>query len=102
MIVGTCRVVLSLPGSDSLKDKRKIVRSVLDRVRAKFNVAAAEVESMDAHRTAVLGLAVVSNDARHANSMIDTITSFISGASEAILTDRSFELVHVGGDWSED
>ena len=78
MIVGVCRLVFALPGVSSLKEKRSIVRKVIDRVRAKFNVAIAEVASMDSHRQAVIGLAVVSNESRHANSMIDTIVSYVS------------------------
>lgn len=93
MVVGVCRLVLALPGVGSLKGKRSIVRRVIDRVRHKFNVAVAEVADMDVHRRAVIGLAVVSNDARHANSMIDTIVSFVSGASEALVIDRAMELV---------
>ena len=95
MVVGVCRIVLALPGVDSLKGKRSIVRRVIDRCRAKFNVAIAEVAEMDSHRRAVIGLAVVSNDARHANSMIDTIVSYASSATEAMVIDRSMEILHL-------
>ena len=96
MVVGTCRIVLSIPGNDSLKGKRKVVRAILDKLRHRFNVAAAEVDDLDVHQRAVLGLAVVSNDARHANSMLDTLTSFVAGATEAQIVDRSMEILHVG------
>lgn len=95
MVVGVCRIVLALPGVNSLKGKRSIVRRITDRVRNKFNVAVAEVAQMDVHRRAVIGLSVVSNDARHANSMIDSIVAFVSGATEALVIDRSMELIHV-------
>jgi uncharacterized protein len=109
MVVGTCRIVLSLPGNDSLKGKRKVVRGIVDKLRHRFNAAVAEVDDMDAHRRAVLGLAVVSNDVRHANSMLDTLTSFIAGASEAQIVDRQMEILHIGAgegnsgvdDWDE-
>lgn len=96
MVVGTCRITLSLPGNDSLKGKRKVVRRILDRARSRFNVAAAEVGDNDVHRRAVLGFAVVSNDHRHANSMIDEITAFVAGATEAIIIDRFFDIQHLG------
>jgi len=99
VIVGVCRVVLSLPGNDSLKGKRAVVRSILDRARSRFNVAAAEVDALDIHRRAVLGFAVVSNDARHVQSMVDKITAFVEQATEALLVDRHVELVHVGEEW---
>ncbi|MGF1467518.1 MAG: DUF503 domain-containing protein [Sandaracinaceae bacterium] len=96
MVVGTCRLALAIPGGSSLKGKRKIVRSILDRVRHRFNVAIAEVDDQDVHRRAVLGLAVVSNDSRHAQSMIDSLVSFIASSTEAPLVDRRTEILHVG------
>jgi uncharacterized protein YlxP (DUF503 family) len=101
MVVGVCRVAFSLPGNASLKGKRSIVRRIIDRTRAKFNVAVAEVADLDAHRSAVVGLAVVSNDSRHANSMLDRISTFMAGISEAVLVDRSLEILHTeGGEWA--
>jgi uncharacterized protein YlxP (DUF503 family) len=98
MVVGVCRISFSLPGNDSLKGKRSIVRRIASRTRNRFNAAVAEVSEMDSHRRAVLGFAVVSNDARHANSMLDRITSFVAGVSEAVLTERSLEILHVSGE----
>lgn len=98
MVIGVSRITLSLPAVDSLKGKRKIVRRIVDRTRNQFNAAVAEVGSLDRHRAAEIGLAVISNDARHANSMLDTIVSFVSGLTEAVVVDRSVELVHVGHD----
>ena len=95
MVVGVCRLTFALPGVDSLKGKRSIVRRVIERCRAKFNVAMAEVGQMDSHRRAVIGLSVVSNDPRHANSMIDTIVSYASSATEAMVIDRSMEILTI-------
>lgn len=97
MVVGICRVAFSLPGNDSLKGKRSMVRRIIDRTRAKFNLAIAEVDALDAHRSAVLGFAVVSNNARHANSMLDNVTSFMASASEAVCVGRTLEIVHTEG-----
>lgn len=103
MVVGVCQISLSLPGVNSLKAKRSIVRKVLDRTSNRFNVAVAEVAQQDMHKRAVLGFAVVSGDRRHANSMLDSIASFVEGAGEAVVTDRSTELVSVGQltEWSD-
>lgn len=73
-----------------------MVRRLLDRLRHRFNVAAAEVDDLDVHRRAVLGLAVVSNEVAHVHSMLDTLTSAIAGASEALVVDRRTEIVRVG------
>ena len=102
MVVGVCQILLSLPGVTSLKAKRSIVRKVLDRTKNRFNVSAAEVGQQDSHRRATLGFAVLSGDRRHANSMLDSIASFVEGSSEAVVVDRSTELVSLGelADWT--
>jgi uncharacterized protein YlxP (DUF503 family) len=98
MVVGVCRITFSLPGNDSLKGKRSVVRRIIDRTKSRFNAAVAEVDELDTHRRAVIGVAVVSNDSSHANSMLDRITSFMAGLTEAVVTDRSLEILHVEGD----
>jgi uncharacterized protein len=97
MVVGICRVAFSLPGNDSLKGKRSIVRRIIERTRSKFNLAIAEVDALDAHRNAVIGFAVVSNNARHANSMLDGITSFMVSVTEAVCVGRTLEIIHTEG-----
>jgi uncharacterized protein len=94
MVVGVCRIELSLLGNDSLKGKRSVVRRVVDRVRAKFKVSIAEVEAMDVHQVAGLGFAVVSNEGAHALHMMDTIVSFVELVSEVPVVDVEKELVH--------
>jgi uncharacterized protein YlxP (DUF503 family) len=98
MVVGVCRVAFSLPGNASLKGKRSVVRRIVDRTRAKFNVAVAEVADLDAHRRAVIGFSVVSNDTRHANSMLDHISVFMSGLTEAVVIERTLEIMHIEGE----
>ena len=96
MVVGVCRITFSIPGNDSLKGKRRVVRRIVDRARNQFNAAVAEVGELDEHRRTVIGFAVVSNDTRHANSMLDNVSSFMAGLTEAVVLDRSVELVHIG------
>jgi len=71
MYVGTARIALHIPASGSLKDKRQVVRSVLQRLRNEFGIAAAEVEHQDLRQLAVLGLASVSGEAGHAQDVLD-------------------------------
>ncbi len=89
MIVGVCRVVLALPGNNSLKGKRSVVKSVLDRARQRFRVSAAEIEDLDNHRRASLGFAYVSNDAKHARSVLDKLVSFVATSAEVPLIEQS-------------
>ncbi len=77
MNVGVAKITLRLAGSFSLKDKRRVVNSVRDRVRSKFNVAVAEVDQNDAWQTAVIGVTCVSNNVRHADQTLDKVLAFI-------------------------
>jgi uncharacterized protein YlxP (DUF503 family) len=94
MVVGICRIVLSLPWNDSLKGKRSVVKSILERSRQRFQVSASEVEDHDVHRRATLGFALVSNDARHVGSVLDKLVSFVASATEAQLIDQSRSVEH--------
>lgn len=96
MIVGACRVHLFLPENDSLKGKRAVVKRLLDRVRARFNVAAAEVGNLDDHERSELGFVVVSNDSRHANSMLDKIAEFCEQNATCEIAGVHVELVPMG------
>jgi uncharacterized protein YlxP (DUF503 family) len=98
MVVGVSQVTFSLPGNASLKGKRSVVRRIVDRTRAKFNASVSEVAQLDAHRVAVIGVAVVSNDGRHANSMLDHISGFMASLTQAVITGRSLEILHVEGE----
>ncbi|MPZ22156.1 MAG: DUF503 family protein [Dehalococcoidia bacterium] len=77
MYVGACLVRLSIPGARSLKDKRQVVRSLLDRSRAKFGVSAAEVADNEAWQYASLGFSSVSNDHAHAEEVLNAVVPFI-------------------------
>ena len=70
MHVAALEVRLHVPEANSLKDKRQVIRSILDRMRNHFQVAAAEVEEQDEHRTAVLGFACVSGSPHHAREVV--------------------------------
>ena len=77
MHVGTARVMLQLAENSSLKGKRMVVKSVVQRVRNRFNVAIAEVDTQDAWETITLGIACISDDPRHANAMLSKVIDFI-------------------------
>jgi uncharacterized protein YlxP (DUF503 family) len=73
MVVGALQVRLLVRESRSLKDKRKVVRSILDRLRHEFNVSAAEVDALDDHRSAVLGFTMVGWDAANVREELQRI-----------------------------
>ncbi|MCC7262243.1 MAG: DUF503 domain-containing protein [Candidatus Latescibacteria bacterium] len=71
------QVQLYLSQSQSLKDKRQVVKSLKERIRSRFNVALAEVEHQELWQRATLGLAAVSNEADHAQKSLDEVIRFI-------------------------
>lgn len=96
MIVGVCRLTLLAPESQSLKDKRMVLRSIKDRTRLKFNVAIAEVGSQDDWQEAVLGFAVVANDKRFVQEMVAKIVNFIDGLATAKIIDEEKDIIQYG------
>lgn len=92
MIVGVLRVELSLPGSSSLKDKRRLLQSLLDRLHNDFNVAAAEIDHQDHWRHAVVAVSCVSNESSHANSILSRVLAVVERESEMVVTGVEMEL----------
>lgn len=77
MFVGVLTVPIYLGGISSLKDKRRIVKSLVERLRSRFNVSASEVGAMDNRQMAIVGVAVVSNDGGFVEAQLDKIVYFI-------------------------
>ena len=77
MVVGILTVALAIPGANSLKDKRQVLRSLLDNTRNKFGVSIAEVADNDTWRRATIGVACVSNDRAMANRILDKVADYM-------------------------
>lgn len=93
MIIGTCRIVLYASWVHSLKEKRMIVKSLVDKVKHRFNVSIAEIENLDVHQTIVIGIACVSNSTRHADSSIQNVLKYIEQNTEASVSDFQIEIL---------
>ena len=94
MTIGAARVTLYVDDSFSLKDKRRVVRSITQRVKNTFNAAIAEVEDLDDQRTATLGITCVSNSAPHADEMLQKIIDFIErNVEDGVLGEIETELI---------
>jgi uncharacterized protein YlxP (DUF503 family) len=87
MVVGVLQVDLSIPGADSLKSKRMVLRSLKDRIRREFNVSIAEVADNDQWQSASLAIAVVSNDKRFANQVLSKVVDFIEATRDSVVDD---------------
>ncbi len=93
MVIGTLHLRLILRASRSLKDKRRTVKSIKDRIRNKFNASIAEVAALDNCQTAVLGVAVVANDPAYVHSVLSAITNLVAMARDAELAGCDTEIL---------
>jgi uncharacterized protein YlxP (DUF503 family) len=93
MVAGICRMTLIIHDNHSLKGKRKVLKSIIDKVRNRFNISIAEVGSNDAWQRAEIGLAAIGNDRVFINSVIDKAVNFIEGLEIAEVTDYQIELI---------
>ena len=94
MVIGSLTVTIHVPESQSLKEKRQVVRSLVSRLRQTFNVAVAEVGDQDVWQLATLGIACVSGEARHADEMCQKVLRHLENEAEALVTRSRFELIH--------
>ena len=92
MVVGLLSVELYLPGSQSLKDKRMVLRGVKDRLK-KFNVAVAEVEHHDLWQRAGLGIVTVATTSTHADRELAAVAAEIDRVEPGLITSREIEFL---------
>lgn len=78
MVTATAQIKFLLHGCRSLKEKRSVLRRIIDRTHNRFKVSIAEVDCQDIHGRGHIGIAVVSNSRRYANSVLDEIVRFIT------------------------
>ena len=96
MNIGVCKVSLRLPENQSLKGKRRVLKSITSRVASKFNVAVAEVDDEDQWQLATLGICCVSNDGRHTNEVLSKVVDFIVNSHfDVEILDYEIEIVPV-------
>jgi uncharacterized protein YlxP (DUF503 family) len=95
VVVGTLKLSLYIHNNHSLKEKRKVVKSIVARVSNKFNVSVAEVGSNDKWQMIELGISAVGNDRRFVNSSLDTILSFLESLYLGEIVDSSIEILNI-------
>lgn len=94
MIVAVLQFELFIRGSDSLKDKRRVVRSLKDKLHNDMMVSVAEVGALDEHRRAEMALCVASGDAAYAGSVLDRVVERLRALRDADLGRCSRHIVH--------
>lgn len=94
MSLGVCTIQLRLPENHSLKDKRKVLKSVIARVRNKYNVAIAELDDQDLWQLATLGVACLSNDGQQVHEVLSKVVDFIAESRlDAEILDYHIEIM---------
>jgi uncharacterized protein YlxP (DUF503 family) len=87
MFVESAKLTFYIPQAASLKDKRQVCRSLVDKARQRFNASVAEVETQDVHQTLTIGVAVVSGEVSHAQNMLDEIIRYMEEHADAELVE---------------
>ena len=93
VIVGLCTVELFIADSQSLKEKRRVLLGLKDRLQHKFNLSVAEVDGQDLWQKAVLGLACVANDGRYVNQVLDQALNLIRSNPAVEIVQSRVELL---------
>lgn len=91
MIISIARIELSLPGVNSLKEKRRILKSLLAKLKNKFNISIAEIDDNDILRKAVVGAAIVSNKSSFGDQVIAKVIDEIKKRPDLVLIDYQTE-----------
>lgn len=94
MVIGILQFELLVHGSESLKDKRRVVRSVKDRLHREHMVAVAEVGALDKLNIAVMGLACVGTEGARVGEVLDRISAKLRSLPDAELGDVSRQILH--------
>lgn len=93
MVVGVLTIELFMGEVTSLKGKRRVLKSLLDRLKAKFNVAVAEVGKQDSWQFSTIGVSTVSNESAHVHKVLSAVISFIEFHNGVELLDYRTELL---------
>ena len=92
MRIGSLTVSLSISDARSLKDKRRVLRSLKDRLFNNFNIAVAEVGSNDKWQIGELGIVTVANDGKFVNSVLEKVKNFIASHPAVRIIDSELEI----------
>jgi len=93
MTIGILKLLLFIPESNSLKDKRMVLHSLKAKMRNKFNVAITQIDDEDKWQKATLAIVGVEKDKRHMNSVLSEIINFVENFNSAELINHEMEMI---------
>jgi len=93
MIVGTLTVRILIPGAQSLKDRRRVLKGLKDRIRNGFNVSVSEIDATELWQRATLGIAMAGDDRRYINGALSDLVNFLRVQPGSQLVDYELEFL---------
>ncbi len=93
MIIGACSVELMIYESNSLKEKRHVIKSLIGKIQSRFNVSIAEIDLNDKWRSSKIGFACVTNESTHANQIILNVLKFIECDGRVEILNHQIEIL---------
>lgn len=93
MIIGVLTVDLFLGEAGSLKDKRRVIKSIIDRVRSRFNVSVAEVGDHDVWQRSTIGVSFISCEQAHVHQVLAAVVRFIESQGTVYIASYNTELL---------
>jgi uncharacterized protein YlxP (DUF503 family) len=95
MNTGVCKIKLHIPQSQSLKQKRSVIKSITTRLRNQFNISISEVDDQDLWQIATLGISCVSNNSNHIDEMLTRVVNYITqNYPELEIVEQEIEIIH--------
>ncbi len=93
MAIGILTLDLYLPGVRSLKHKRKILKSLKDRIGNRFNVSIAEMDAHEKWQRGILGVVNINNDQRYIESLLNTVVKFVENSYDCQVINHQVEFI---------
>ena len=93
MIIGACSLKLNIFESNSLKEKRHIIKGIIGKLQSRFNISIAEVDLNDNWQSSIIGFTCVTNDTQHANQIISNVIKFIDNDSRVEIVETNIEML---------
>lgn len=92
MVVGVCSMKIFIYEANSLKSKRQVTKSIIERIKSRFNVSIAEVGDMDKWQVSEIAFCCVSNSRKHIDSTINNVIKFIENDGRVDITECNTEI----------
>ncbi|MGN1318800.1 MAG: DUF503 domain-containing protein [Lachnospirales bacterium] len=92
MFIGCCTMSFRAEWVSSLKEKRMVVKHIVEKAKHKFNISIAEIDKQDVHKTIVIAFVCVSNELKHTEKILKNVSDFIENNTDAVVDNIEYEI----------